>query len=48
MFRILSSVIVEWGFGDDFIEKSNEKIECCFFFIKKDKGKLDKFIYDNK
>lgn len=47
MFRILSSVIVEWGFGDDFIEKSNEKIICCFFFLlKKDKGKFDIFIDD--
>lgn len=29
-------------------KKSNEKIECCFFFIKKDMGKSDKIIDDNK
>lgn len=48
VFRTSSSVTAERGFGDDSTEKSNEKIECCFFFIKKDKGKSDKLIDDNK
>lgn len=48
VFRTSSSVTAERGFGDDSTEKSNEKIGCCFFFIKKDKGKSDKLIDDNK
>lgn len=50
VFRTSSSVTAERGFGDDSTEKSNEKILCCcfFFLLKKDKGKSDKLIDDNK